>query len=230
VDAQSLTDPQLLLKELLALRQAVYQEGMEMFRQWLPAIYRHSFRYSALNLAFYLALRRRDIRMLQRALKPWGLSSLGRSEAGVSASLDAVIASLSYICDRQKEVGIKHPPIRNFYHGEWSLNRQSKVVFGPKPKSRTVRIMVTLSTECSTDYELVKRLLATGMDVARINCAHDDKAIWGAMVANVRQAEQETGRTCVLTELCSMDQMPRFWPAVGFSSRKAISILLKQSI
>lgn len=196
MDAQSLTDPQLLLKELLALRQAVYQEGMEMFRQWLPAIYRHSFRYSALNLAFYLALRRRDIRMLQRALKPWGLSSLGRSEAGVSASLDAVIASLSYICDRQKEVGIKHPPIRNFYHGEWSLNRQSKVVFGPKPKSRTVRIMVTLSTECSTDYELVKRLLATGMDVARINCAHDDKAIWGAMVANVRQAEQETGRTC----------------------------------
>lgn len=196
MDAKALTDPQRLLDELLTLRQVVYQEGLETFRRWLPVIKRASFRYSALNLAFYLALRRRDIRPFQRALKPWGLSSLGRSEAGAIANLDAVIASLSCICGRQQEVGIKHPPVRSFYHGEWSLTRQTKAVLGPQPKHRTVRIMVTLSTECSSDYELVKRLLASGMDVARINCAHDHKEVWQAMAANIRQAEQETGLSC----------------------------------
>ncbi|MDR3591401.1 MAG: pyruvate kinase [Negativicutes bacterium] len=197
MDAKSLSaDPQLLLGELLALRQAVYQEGLDMFRRWLPEIERPSFRYSALNLAFYLALRRRDIRPYQRALRPWGLSSLGRSEAGAIANLDAVIASLSCICGRQDEVGIKHPPTRNFYHGEWSLTRQTKAVFGPAPQRRAVRIMVTFSSECASNYDLVKRLLLSGMDVARINCAHDHKEVWQAMAANVRQAEQETGRTC----------------------------------
>ena len=196
MDAKRLSaDPQLLLGELLALRQAVYLEGKELFKQWLPAANRPAFRRSALNLAFYLALRRRDIRLLQRALKPWGLSSLGRIEAEVLATLDAVIASLSYICGRQGEVGIKHQ-VGDFYRGEELLSRQTKEVFGPKPKRRTVRIMVTLSTECGADYDLVKRLLVSGMDVARINCAHDNKEVWGAMAANVRRAQQETGRPC----------------------------------
>lgn len=74
--------PESLLKELLELRTQVYAEGLQKFRSWYPDIRRLSFIPSALNLAFYLALRRRDLRGLQRALKPLGLSSLGLSEAG----------------------------------------------------------------------------------------------------------------------------------------------------
>ena len=46
-------------------------------------------------MAHYLALRKRDMRPLQEALTPWGLSSLGRSEARVLANLDAVLISLA---------------------------------------------------------------------------------------------------------------------------------------
>lgn len=194
MDAKTLAaQPQQLLKELLTLRQAVYQEGMATFQRWLPAIVRPFFRCSALNLAFYLALRRRDIRLYQRALKPWGLSSLGRSEAGAIANLDAVIATLSCICGRQKTAGIKHPSSRSFYRGEWSLGRQTRAVLGPKPKGRAVRIMVTLSSECADNHELARNLLVSGMNVARINCAHDNRSVWQSMIANIRQAEQETG-------------------------------------
>ncbi|MEH1909518.1 MAG: hypothetical protein V7L05_19070 [Nostoc sp.] len=53
---------------------------------------------SSLNLAYYLALRRHDLRLLQTALMPWGISSLGRIEARVLPNLDAVIATLAAIC------------------------------------------------------------------------------------------------------------------------------------
>ena len=54
---------------------------------------REEFVPSARNLAFYLALRHHDLRDLQLELMPLGLSSLGRCEARVMPSLDAVLAA-----------------------------------------------------------------------------------------------------------------------------------------
>ena len=63
-----LNGPDRILEQMLVLREIVYKEGMERFRGWHPAISRLSFLPGALNLAFYLALRRHDLRPLQRAL------------------------------------------------------------------------------------------------------------------------------------------------------------------
>ena len=38
--------------------------------------------------------------------------------------------------------------------------------------------MVTLPSEAATDPSLVAECVAAGMDIARINCAHDDTAAW----------------------------------------------------
>lgn len=96
------TDPHILLATLQQLRQEVEQEGDELYRQWQPTIQRRSFLLSGQNLAIYLALRRRDLRPLQAALMPWGLSSLGRSESRVLATLDAVIATLAGVVHEDK--------------------------------------------------------------------------------------------------------------------------------
>ncbi|MDY0165728.1 MAG: hypothetical protein RBS80_04245 [Thermoguttaceae bacterium] len=53
-----------------------------------------SHRDSARNLLHYLALRQRDISELQRDLAVLGLSRLGRAEANVMASLEAVSYAL----------------------------------------------------------------------------------------------------------------------------------------
>jgi pyruvate kinase len=42
----------------------------------------------------------------------------------------------------------------------------------------------------------VRELVDHGMDVARINCAHDDPMAWTAMIENVRRAGGDAGRTC----------------------------------
>ena len=198
----SLNGPDRILEQMLVLREMIYKEGLERFQGWYPAISRLSFLPGALNLAFYLALRRHDLRPLQRALKPLGLSTLGRSEAGAIANLDAVIATLACLSGRQGETPIHHPRADHFYKGEWNLDRQTKLLFGPCPPARRARIMVTLDAACASEIDPVKSLLAAGMDVARINCAHDDREIWAAMIGNVRRAERELGRPCrVLMEL-----------------------------
>ncbi len=201
VDAQ-LTDPHALLAAMQHLRQEVAREGDALYRQWRPSIQRRAFLLSGQNLAAYLALRQRDLRPLQAALMPWGLSSLGRGESRVLANLDAVIATLAAIVQEDKAHLPKHPPSRTFFRGERLLNDNAEALFGLPSTRRRVRIMVTLSIEAAYDFELVRDLLQRGMNCVRINCAHDTPAEWEAMVAHVRRAEQECGRMCkVLMDL-----------------------------
>ncbi|MFC7670986.1 pyruvate kinase [Hymenobacter humi] len=92
----------------------------------------------------------------------------------------------------------RQPGRPNLRGGALLLAQHSEAVLGPVPASRGVRIMVTLPTEAATDYNLVRELLREGTDCVRINCAHDDVAVWQQMIAHLRRAEQETGKTCKL--------------------------------
>ncbi len=56
--------------------------------------------------------------------------------------------------------------------------------------------MVTLPIEAAHDYGFVRDLPQRGMNCVRINCAHDTPSEWEAIIAHVRLAEQENGRTC----------------------------------
>ena len=40
--------------------------------------------------------------------------------------------------------------------------------------------MVTMPSEAAQSYELVKGLVEAGMDVMRVNCAHDSEREWEA--------------------------------------------------
>ncbi len=191
-----LSNPKELLDSLLDLRRDICDRGSETFTQWRPFIEQRAFAISAQNLAYYLVLRRHDLRQLQTALMPWGLSSLGRSEARVMESLDAVIQTLGVICDRDSRTLPPRPRLSAFFRGNRMLERQTKAVFGETPENRSVFIMVTFPAEAATDYDLVRDLLKYGMNCARINCAHDSATEWAAMIANLRRAEQELGRSC----------------------------------
>ncbi|MEZ4669462.1 MAG: pyruvate kinase [Anaerolineae bacterium] len=190
--APDYSNPLLLLEALRQLRQEIYEEGQHIFARWNESIQRRKFTISALNLAYYLALRKRDLRALQTALTPWGLSSLGRIEGRVMPNLDAVIATLSAVCGETA----KRPRQSLFARGQRILRRQTNEVFGPPPTNRRVRIMVTMPTEAAEDYDLIRDLLLCGMDCIRINCAHDTPEAWLAMITHLRRAETETGRRC----------------------------------
>ncbi|NJL49955.1 MAG: hypothetical protein HC929_24375 [Leptolyngbyaceae cyanobacterium SM2_5_2] len=188
-------NPENLLSTLKALRQIVKAEGQRTFQDWRSQIQRAEFLPSALNLAEYLALRRHDLRFLQAALMPWGLSSLGRIEARVMPNLDAVIATLGVICGADPAEQ-KHPPMESFFEGNRLLRQHTEELFGPALPQRRVKIMVTLPTEAATDYTLVREIVRRGANCVRINCAHDAPDLWAQMITHTRQATAETGHSC----------------------------------
>ena len=90
--------PEGLRQDVRSLRTQVADEGAKILARWEPLLPRSEYRRSAVNLAHYLALRSIDLRPIQAALAPWGLSSLGRCESRVMPSLDAILANLDTLC------------------------------------------------------------------------------------------------------------------------------------
>ncbi|AFY55523.1 pyruvate kinase [Rivularia sp. PCC 7116] len=200
--SRDLDDPQVLLATLQEIRQSVYEKGQEIFSQWEPYIQRYSFIKSAENLAYYLALRHHDLRTLQAALTPWGLSSLGRIEARVLPNLDAVIATLGNICQVEPDSLPNRPSIHSFLEGDYLLKNNTEDVLGKIYNQRWVRIMATLPTNSCVNYKDVKELLRKGTNCVRINCARDSVETWEAIISHVRRAEAQTGQRCkIMMEL-----------------------------
>jgi len=190
-----------LLAEMLALREEVVAGSAARLRwlAWADADGRYP--ASARNLADYLALRCRDLRPLQLRLARKGLSSLGRVEAHVLASIDQVIQVLAALCGRP-EPALEPPAAPGFDAGNELLTINTRNLFGPPQPRRTARIMVTMPSEAAANEALVRALLESGMDCARINCAHDDLPVWKRMIENIRRAEHSVGRSCrVLMDL-----------------------------
>ena len=180
--------------ELAALR-----DGMLELEQNAAAVLTrmdHAYRDSARNLVHYLALRRQDLRRLQERLAALGLSSLGRAESHVLASLSAVLERLGAAPAPEAEEGL------SFKQGRKLLETHTDALFGPPPGGRRVRMMVTMPSEAAEDPRLIRDLLEHGMDCMRINCAHDHPDVWARMIEHLRRARRESGRRCrVLMDL-----------------------------
>jgi pyruvate kinase len=153
-------------------------------------------RRSVQNLLHYLALRQHDLRNLQSRLTALGLSSLGRDESSTLAGLEAVISVLESLAGEQHGDPPPHADCVDIQAGPAILRKQATQLLGPVPEGRTVRVMVTMPSEAAQSYELVKSLLDAGMDVMRVNCAHDSEHEWECMIAHMRRAAQESGKHC----------------------------------
>jgi pyruvate kinase len=154
-------------------------------------------RAGATNLVHYVALRRRDLRDIQDRLAWIGLSSLGRAESHVLANLDKVMGLLHRLAGKPWSARSTEEPA-GFRSGASLLERHTEALLGPPPPTRDARIMVTLPAEAALDYALVRTLLAAGMDCARINCAHDDAAVWSGMLSHLERARRELSRDCTV--------------------------------
>jgi pyruvate kinase len=154
-----------------------------------------SYQPSARNLLHYLALRQVDLRPLQTELAALGLTSLGSREAQTLGALDALLVALHAMAGKPWQPDYPTTPLLNMGDGSIVLDYHSQLLLGSPAGKRSVRIMVTMPGEASWDYLLVRNLLAAGMDVVRINCAHDDESAWLGMVNNLRRAERELGRS-----------------------------------
>ena len=163
--------------------------------RWLAAV-APEHRSSARNMLHYWAVRQCDLRDLQSRLSAYGLSSLGRSEPNVEAALllvrSAICAMLGNVWQQPASSGVR------IGQGPELLRHRTQQLLGPEPVDRVTRIMVTLPSSAASDAALVRELVERGMNIARINCAHDDAEAWRSMAEHVRRAAESTGRSCLV--------------------------------
>jgi len=145
---------------------------------------------AAKNLLHYLTLRNEDIRQLQDELHIAGLSSLASSESHIHSQLQSILQRLG------KEYSKDELKSCNYSFSKKEISNKSKLLFGEKPDADIPYIMVTFDSSFAENYAIIKTLLQNGMNVARINCAHDEEATWSRMIQLLKKACRYTGLNC----------------------------------
>ncbi|MEP6800198.1 MAG: pyruvate kinase, partial [Lapillicoccus sp.] len=155
-------------------------------------------RAGAENLVSYTTLRRHDRRQLQNDLLDIGATSLATTEANVSAKVHAARNVLGAL---RGDPGPWHLDAidQALDLGDEILDAHARQLFGPMRAGRPTRIMVTLPSEAADEPSLVEAMVQAGMDVARINCAHDGPPAWSRMAAHVRSAADAAGRQVLIS-------------------------------
>ncbi len=181
---------------LCAQLESIRSRAAELEARFAPELadVHPEFSESARNLIHYVALRQIDVRGLQDQLTQLGLSSLGRAEQHVMASVQSVINALQSL--RGKGLRDSTDGIADFEASDQRMVRHTGALLGPRPAGRDVHVMVTLPTEAAQDYQLVRDLIETGMDTARINCSHDIADEWQRMIVNIERARMDLGVEC----------------------------------
>jgi pyruvate kinase len=175
---------------------SIYKRALEFETHYADdlALINPALEHGARNLVHYLALRQTDIRKLQEDLAALGLSSLGRAERNVMASINAVRTTLTGTIRSDRSTATHNKETLSLRND--IAEQHKKTILGDCLEERDTRIMVTLPTEAASDDALIPEMLAAGMNIARINCAHDDKEIWAAMVDKTRRASESASADC----------------------------------
>ena len=186
-----------LIEDVSALREAVLAAEAQHADLLTNVRERHI--VSARNLIHYVEVRSHDLPDLQDRLTDVGISSLGRMEAGVLGHLDTVLRALhAHVDSTPPPEPAEHRDVRSPLtpaQGRNILHKNAARLLGPERPERSQRIMVTMPSESADDDGLVSEMIAAGIDLARINCAHDDEDTWASMIEAIRLCSAAEGRT-----------------------------------
>jgi pyruvate kinase len=82
------------------------------------------------------------------------------------------------------------------------LHKHTRDALGPQPEGRHIYVMVTAPSAKEADTSWMAKMLAAGMNVLRINCAHEGEPEWAQTIAALREARTQTSKDCrVLMDL-----------------------------
>jgi pyruvate kinase len=200
---------QALARELLRLERRL----VDLEKEMRPSLIRvaPNRRESARNLVHYIALRHSDLRDLQSRLSQRGLSSLGRAESCVMGSLLEVsarahesLALLGQSSARRElaRLGRARGSTLSWETSNQRLRRHTRDILGPQPAGRHIYIMVTAPSAKEADRAWMVKMLEAGMNVLRVNCAHEGQPEWAETIRALRSARRGTGKKCrVLMDL-----------------------------
>jgi pyruvate kinase len=145
---------------------------------------------SALNLIHYLALRSFRVDLFQEKLNEIGLPNISGSENNI---LSSILGLKTLICSLLK-IELNNEVYSSKFltnkEAKQLLKKNTKALFGSKKNNRKTNIMVTQPTIAATEIGFTKSLIETGMNCARINCAHDNEIVWKKIIENIKENDE----------------------------------------
>lgn len=181
-----------LFDELHALYLSLLKEE-DYFKEEILSVHTH-YKASALNLVHYLALRATETRALQDKLTAAGFSSFRNSEGHVLSTIQKVLHNLARANNVTFEPVASKAP--DYFEKNALLEGHTTRLLGTRTKTYPSAIMVTLPTEAALDEKMIAEYLNAGMDIARINCSHDNVEVWQSMAQLVRRVALNLNKHC----------------------------------
>jgi len=169
VDTHSIT---ILLEKLLDMK-----EKMSL------GINKKDANLSLLNLRHYLNLRKYDFSQLQDDLTKAGLSSFGRSQAHMEASINVAIEILSLALHKKAHLA---PSLLSYEKSHAIMDKNSEIFSSSSDKTK---IMITVPSDFNDDKDWFSNLSREGVHLFRINTAHDNPQAWSEMAQAIRNVD-----------------------------------------
>ncbi|OHD84984.1 pyruvate kinase [Sulfuricurvum sp. RIFCSPLOWO2_12_FULL_43_24] len=138
---------------------------------------------SLLNMHHYLNLRKYDFAHLQDDLTKVGLSSFGRSQAHIEASVNVALEILSRALGKKLPIQAAHLS----YEASHQIMDKNAQIFSTS--SDKTKIMITVPSEFDENW--FSDLSHEGVHLFRINTAHDNPAAWNEMAKGIKKASCE---------------------------------------
>lgn len=148
------------------------------------------YRSSAINLYRYLLLRSVDVRKIQEQLSEHGISSLGSGAGYVLGNVSNALKLVKLLNGKPWE-GDKKKKSIGYLDSQRLLQEHSNALFKIDRKRHDTEIMVTMADEAADDLELLKNLMLSGMEIARLNLSHGTMDLWGRILDNIQTASKE---------------------------------------
>ncbi len=140
---------------------------------------------SLLNMKHYLNLRKYDFSQLQDDLTKVGLSSFGRSQAHMEASINVALEMLALAL--KKELHLPKPRL-SYEDSHAIMDKKSEIFSTSNDKTK---IMITVPSDFTKNKEWFSNLSAEGVHLFRINTAHDNAESWSHMAQSIKNASCE---------------------------------------
>lgn len=148
---------------------------------------------SARNLVHFDALAQLDLNTLKHDLRTLGLNGDISSPFAVLPTLKSVRNALGVMSGSMSDLSELGRNRRDIEKLEAFAPEHGTQALGPAPTKHPTRIMVSSHGDLATDPSKVRDLVAAGMNILRINCAHGDPAQWRAIAEHTRAAARELG-------------------------------------
>ncbi|SFB92555.1 pyruvate kinase [Bacillus sp. OV322] len=145
---------------------------------------------SKINVCAFRSFQKKMDAELENKMIEEGLSTTHNLIPHVLYSLNKMIVNLS-----GEAYGVETNPAPYVHPADANRSKAQRRLglFGGTESENSPSIMVTLDRSMLAKPDIFSKLLTGGMNIARINCAHDDVHVWTALIEQLKMAEENIG-------------------------------------